>query len=150
MPVTTKTEEEVTSFTIKVAMSQALTDFDEEQVRDLVELITLYAADRDPEIVEAITELFNPDGLGKVIKNVQTDEKISKRLNDYQAEIGKKIKLLRVKKEWSQEQLAAKAGIKQSHVSRLEGGIHTPSDLTIQKLADALGVHPGEIDPGMD
>jgi len=40
----------------------------------------------------------------------------------------------------SQEQLAAKLGIKQPAIARLEAGEHPPSVMTLRRLADRLGM----------
>jgi transcriptional regulator with XRE-family HTH domain len=40
----------------------------------------------------------------------------------------------------TQEQLAAKSGLPQSHISRIENAKHSPSLATLQKIAAALGV----------
>ena len=50
----------------------------------------------------------------------------------------------------TQGELADKAGIPQSHVSRLETGKHVPTHLTIEKLAEALETTPSQIAPGFD
>ena len=63
--------------------------------------------------------------------------------------VGGKIKELRKKFNLTQEKLAELAGIPQSHVSRLENGKHSPSHVTIEKLATALGVEASELDPSL-
>jgi predicted transcriptional regulator len=50
----------------------------------------------------------------------------------------------------TQEELATKAGIPQSHVCRLETGKHAPTYVTIQKVAKALRVKRSQLDPGFD
>lgn len=61
--------------------------------------------------------------------------------------VGKKIRSLRDKKGWTQEELAKKAGLTQSHVSRIEQSKHSPSHKTLVKIAKALGVAVGTLDP---
>jgi transcriptional regulator with XRE-family HTH domain len=54
--------------------------------------------------------------------------------------IGERIKRLRDRKGWDQSELAARAGVKQSLLSRLEGGSRTnPTADIVRKLARALG-----------
>ena len=71
-------------------------------------------------------------------------------LTKWAAHAGKRIKQLREKAGLTQSQLAEKAGIPQSYVSRLENGDHSPTHKTVTKLAQALGVLVGEIDPLFD
>ena len=47
----------------------------------------------------------------------------------------------------TQEALAEKAGLPQSHISRLETGKHSPSRATIEKIAAALGKPVSAFDP---
>ena len=52
----------------------------------------------------------------------------------------------RMARNWNQTQLAAKAGISQSTVSRTEDGSGTAADIdTIGRLADAFGVSPWQL-----
>ena len=55
------------------------------------------------------------------------------------------LKELRLKSFISQADLAEKAGIATETINRLERGKRKPSFRTIHKLAEALGVEPGEI-----
>ena len=57
----------------------------------------------------------------------------------------KKLKYLRENSFLSQIDLAKKAGISATTVCRLEKGKEKPRFVTIRKLAEALGVEPGEI-----
>lgn len=52
---------------------------------------------------------------------------------------------LREEREWSNAQLARVAGINQSFCSQLERKVRNPSQETVLKLADALGVDPQEL-----
>ena len=64
--------------------------------------------------------------------------------------VGTKIRTLRTKARLTQVQLAELAGLPQSHISRIENAEHTATYLTLQKIAKALGVEVGEIDPCAD
>ena len=60
--------------------------------------------------------------------------------------IGKQIKNVRKKKEWSQEDLARKADIPLSTIAKIEVGIiKNPSIEKIAKIASALGVSVDEL-----
>lgn len=54
--------------------------------------------------------------------------------------IGRHIRALRQMREFGVEQLAAKAGISPSHLSRLERGLAEPSFMVVANLANALDV----------
>jgi transcriptional regulator with XRE-family HTH domain len=54
--------------------------------------------------------------------------------------IGQRIKAVRMKRGWSQEQLAKRAQISRGYLARLEIGRHDPAISTVEKLARALHV----------
>ena len=58
-----------------------------------------------------------------------------------------RIRELRTKAGLTQVRLAAKAGLPQSHISRLENAEHSPSRLTLEKIARALGMPVSAFDP---
>ena len=60
--------------------------------------------------------------------------------------VGKSLKSLRENAGFTQQQLAQKAGLLQSHVSRIERGEYSPTNKTLTKLAAALGVPIGVLD----
>lgn len=55
---------------------------------------------------------------------------------------GKNLKELRLKKSYSQESLAARAGLDRTYISGCERGVRNVSIVNIYKLAKALGVDP--------
>lgn len=61
--------------------------------------------------------------------------------------IGLRIFQLRTMKEWNQEELARRAGLQRSHVSRIEAGKYAVTLETIQAIAEALGMTVDIIDP---
>ncbi|MCY8826058.1 helix-turn-helix domain-containing protein [Bacillus atrophaeus] len=54
--------------------------------------------------------------------------------------LGKRIKLLRVSKEWSQERLGFKSNLDRTYIGGIERGEENPSILNLKKIADALEV----------
>jgi DNA-binding XRE family transcriptional regulator len=52
---------------------------------------------------------------------------------------------LRLRRGWSQRNLADAIGVKQPHIARLESGHHDPSLGTVRKLAEALHATVDEI-----
>ena len=54
--------------------------------------------------------------------------------------IGLRIASLRKLKEWSHEELARRAGLQRTHISRIEAGKYAVTLETIQAIAEALGM----------
>ncbi len=75
---------------------------------------------------------------------------MTRGLQGWTDHVSKKIRELRAAQGLTQTELAQKAGIPQSHVSRLENAEHSPTHLTLEKIARALGVEVGMIDPCID
>ena len=61
--------------------------------------------------------------------------------------VSAKIRTRRKEADLTQEELAKRSGLPQSHISRLEAGKHSPSRVTLEKLAEALGAKLSEFDP---
>ena len=53
-------------------------------------------------------------------------------------EIGREILRLRLKRGWTQDQLAAALNTKQPAIARLESGSHRPSLATLNKISQVL------------
>jgi transcriptional regulator with XRE-family HTH domain len=56
-----------------------------------------------------------------------------------------RIKQLRKRHEWTQEQLADKAGISRGFLARLETARHDPKLSTLEKIAKALRVNVSKL-----
>lgn len=63
------------------------------------------------------------------------------------ARTGAAIRSLRVKSQQSMRDVAARAGISQPFLSQIERGLSMPSMVTVYRLAEALGVRPGDLLP---
>ena len=63
--------------------------------------------------------------------------------------IGARIAILRKQREWSQEELAQRAGLQRTHVGRIESGKYSVGFDTLQAIAEALGMTVDIIDPGL-
>lgn len=68
------------------------------------------------------------------------------KLVTFRRSVGATIAKIRKEKGLTQKMLAEAAGIPQSHISRIEKGMHASTDVTIKRLADALGVPPSDLD----
>jgi len=55
-------------------------------------------------------------------------------------EFGKRLKKLREEKDWTQEELADKAGMHFTYIGQIERGVRNPSLVNLYKLAKALGI----------
>jgi transcriptional regulator with XRE-family HTH domain len=53
--------------------------------------------------------------------------------------MGRRLKALRMQKDLSRQELAAKAGVSREYIRKLEAGAYDPTVGTLQKLAKALG-----------
>jgi transcriptional regulator with XRE-family HTH domain len=59
---------------------------------------------------------------------------------DISVKVGKKIRVLRTTKNFSQEQLAFKSSLHRTYISGVERGIRNISVINLEKIARALGV----------
>ena len=126
------------------------------QQRRILQLVELYqkAANEQEaiEIGEVLAEILfrDPESLVATRINDERSKDAGKALERQRTYVGEQIRKWRQRVKMSQEELANKAGIPQSHVCRLETGKHAPTYVTIEKLAQALGVKPSQLDPGFD
>lgn len=61
--------------------------------------------------------------------------------------VSEQIKKQRTTAGLTQLQLAEKSGLPQSHISRIENAVHSPSQATLGKIAAALGLSLSDFDP---
>jgi transcriptional regulator with XRE-family HTH domain len=61
------------------------------------------------------------------------------------AALGEAIRLARVERGLSQEQLADAAGVHVTHLGGVERGVRNPNYSTLVRIAGALGVSPGAL-----
>jgi transcriptional regulator with XRE-family HTH domain len=59
--------------------------------------------------------------------------------------LGAQIALRRRAQQWSQDQLAEQLGVATETISRFERGVTLPSLVTVQRLAEALGVRISDL-----
>lgn len=59
---------------------------------------------------------------------------------DIKKKFGKKVKLLRIEKGWSQEKLALTADLDRTYVPGIEAGRRNVSIVVIEKIANALNI----------
>lgn len=122
----------------------------EDDARDLHELLpSLFSCDEEERqsaakaIQEILAAQVSPAGTIKAFEAAAGLEPLRKWVDHASG----RIKELRKQHGLTQAELAAKADIPQSYISRLENGEHSPTAKTIQRIADALGVPATDIDP---
>ncbi|MCG3142471.1 MAG: hypothetical protein HDKAJFGB_03939 [Anaerolineae bacterium] len=59
--------------------------------------------------------------------------------------LGQKIALRRKQLSWTQDQLAERVGVDAETISRFERGANLPSLPSLERLAAALNIEPGEL-----
>jgi len=59
--------------------------------------------------------------------------------------IARNVRLLREGRGWSQEALADQCGLHRTYVGAIERGEHNLTIRTVERLADALEVHPAQL-----
>ena len=122
-----------------------------EDRNDLFELAKeLPAAADDDElasIVVAMREILEQTPIAVRAMDQTATEGPGERLSKWLTFVSGRIKSLRKSKGFTQEELAQRTGLPQSHISKLENGKHSPSAMTLEKIARALGVPTAELDP---
>lgn len=117
---------------------------------DLFELLTEWNASSDPEDQSSIRQAME-EILAQVPVRSKPMElaptKLGKKTAKWAVHVGRKIKELREARGWTQGELAERASLQQSHVSRLENAEYSATNMTIEKIAKAFDVPAGEIDP---
>lgn len=63
-----------------------------------------------------------------------------KKEQDFLNELGKKIRVFRADKGWSQERLGFKSNLDRTYIGGIERGEENPSILVLKKIADAFEV----------
>lgn len=65
---------------------------------------------------------------------------MAKQIRIAQRRVGKRIRELRTKRNWSQEFLAAESGLNTNYLGGIERAERNPSLKNLARIADALGV----------
>ena len=94
-----------------------------------------------PEIIGIIDPVGIPCDLGEDV-----DEDTKEAVAAYRKNTGLAIKQRRKELGMTQEDLSEKTGIPQSHLSKLESGLHSPTNETIERIAKALNTQPSQLD----
>ena len=114
---------------------------------DMIELIGCLAQSSDPEERQEIHTAMIEILAGKETATVPLPLDATPVLSKWAEHVGVKIRTLRTTAGMTQQQLAEKAGLQQSHISRIESAEYSPTHMTLSKIAKALDVDVGTIDP---
>jgi DNA-binding XRE family transcriptional regulator len=125
---------------IVVERIQNLPKEDRDDLGELMkELVNADDGDELNGIIATMEEIFDREPI-RFEKMDLSDELQDGELHKWIDFVGARIKELRVNANLTQDELAELSGLPQSHISRLESGKHSPSHLTLEKLAQALKV----------
>lgn len=116
----------------------------------VMEITECEAAEDLDDIQQTLREILFPQLAGRLLERNEIRAPSDAARNAVRkrgAEIAARLSRLRAAANLTQEQLAEKSGLPQSHISRLESAQHSPSLKTVKKLAKALDVSIGELDP---
>ena len=69
------------------------------------------------------------------------------RVADIKSQVGSRIRKLRSKKGWSQEDLGFESGLHRNYIGGIERGERNVSIENLAKLARALGIRPRDLLP---
>lgn len=146
--------QDFTSEHIAVAvLLERFREIGKDAVRDIVSLAEQWMDPKTPpedrpEIFETIREILFPELVGGIsIEHVESKQEIPEKLRARAEHVGSKIKEIRTSRKLNQTDLAKATGLPQPHISRLENGEHSPSFKTLTKIAGALDVEVGDLDP---
>jgi transcriptional regulator with XRE-family HTH domain len=59
--------------------------------------------------------------------------------------LGSNLRTARKNRQWTQEDLAERSGVHAGEISRMEAGKRDPQVSTVEKLAAALEIPPGQL-----
>lgn len=111
------------------------------------EMANADGAEEQATVRRAIREVLDQSPVRAIELPARSDAPGLAKWSQY---IGGRIKLLREKAGLTQSELAKLAGIPQPHLSRLENAEHSPTHKTLSRIAKALGIPVGDIDPSHD
>ncbi len=135
------TEEKAVALAIAVVIDriQQLKKQDRDDLFELVKELAVATNDEGRSgIIETMIEILD----GRLVTIEQADlsepERPSGRWQKWVDWVSKRIRDARNESSLTQEQLAEKTGLPQSHISRIENAKHSPSRATLEKIAAAL------------
>lgn len=127
------------------AVVARMVQLDEADQHDLFTCVKDLATIKTPadaeDTMKTILEILEPRQKPTLLSTEQLDKDHPRQnYESWLQWISQKLKSLREESGLTQAELALRAGLPQSHISRLESGRHSPSMKTLEKLAAALDV----------
>ena len=125
-----------------------LSDDDKADLFELVKVMGNAQTEEELESVRvAMKEILDQDpGHTQRMPLPRSGERPEK-LKKWVGYVGGRVRELRKAADMTQEGLAAKAELPQSHISRIESGEVSPTNITLEKIAKALGRPLTDLDP---
>ena len=114
---------------------------------DMIELIGCMVESSDQDERQEIRATMIEILAGRKSTATQMDFAGTLAPSKWAEHVGIKIRTLRTSASMTQQQLAEKAGLQQSHISRIESAEYSPTHMTLCKIAKALDVDVSTIDP---
>ena len=127
---------------LRTFFKKKMAELPQEDREDFRELWNGMFSTEDPEELESISAAMReilenkPATVQLMAIAAEPHEKLGKWID----RVASKIRDCRVNAGLTQEKLAELSGLPQSHISRLEAGKHSPSHMTLKKIANALGI----------
>lgn len=74
------------------------------------------------------------------------------KLSDFKKKLGKRIKIIRIERDLTQDELSEKIGVEcnSQYISRIERGLYLPSVIRLMQIAYALNVKLDELFSNID
>jgi len=121
---------------------------------DLCQMFKLYSDAENEEdrsaANEGIWELLLQEKFGvHQLELGDSEEQADGDFDKWKRFVANRVAGARKQARLTQEELAEKSGLPQSHISRIECGKLSPSTGTLEKIASALGVSPSSLDPSL-
>lgn len=110
-------------------------------------MITAEDDDERVEILQSMMEILDDEPANYISLKHEDIQSPKEGLSKWIAFVSARIKEEREKAGITQTELAEKSGLPQSHISRLEKGLHSPTNMTLQKIAKALKIGVEKLDP---
>lgn len=142
-------DESEPSFALAIAvLRERIRKMSREDQQDLYELLPDVVAgegeDRESALI-AVREILDQNPAK--IQAMDLPDESGDELKNWAEFVGPRIREAREAAGMTQEELANAADLPQPHISRLENGKHSPTSMTLEKIAKALGVSATTFDP---
>lgn len=141
-------EERVQAIDIVVDLVSRLPADDAADLLKLVrELRKATSREEKEAAAEAIKEILDQHPGQVMLMPLPHSAERPDRLKKWISYVGAKVREIRKHSGLTQQELAERAGIPQSHVSKIENGDLSPTRMTLEKIAKAMRRPVGNIDP---